>query len=176
MPNKTIYVSDDDLPLYQRAQDLAGGNLSAAIVKALRRYIEVEDGRRQGYDEITVRVGIGGARRKQRFSGVLLGEWGRSSGNRVEVFRVYRTRRDKFVVYVDRSPDWTWTAESDTDNWSGGWRKHLGLGDQRWGFTQGEAALEVVDSLDALREKIPAELYDMIEGLAEQPAVEDLDI
>ena len=31
VPNKTIYVSDGDLPLYQRAQELAGGNLSAAI-------------------------------------------------------------------------------------------------------------------------------------------------
>jgi len=33
-----------------------------------------------------------------------------------------------------------------------------------------------VDSLDALREKIPAEMYDMIAAAAEQPAVEDLDI
>jgi len=28
---RTIYVSDGDLPLYQRAQELAGGNLSSAI-------------------------------------------------------------------------------------------------------------------------------------------------
>ena len=32
MPNKTIYIADDDLPLLQRAQDLTGGNLSGAIV------------------------------------------------------------------------------------------------------------------------------------------------
>lgn len=31
MPNKTIYVSDDDMPLYQRAQELAGGSLSSSI-------------------------------------------------------------------------------------------------------------------------------------------------
>ena len=36
MPNKTIYVSDDDLALYKRAQELAG-NLSQAISTALRR-------------------------------------------------------------------------------------------------------------------------------------------
>ena len=29
VPNKTIYVSDGDLPIYQRAQELAGDNLSA---------------------------------------------------------------------------------------------------------------------------------------------------
>ena len=77
MPNKTIYVSDDDLPLYKKAQELAG-NLSSAISIALRKYVELEEGRLEGYDEITVRVGRG-AGRKQRFSGVLLAEGGRSS-------------------------------------------------------------------------------------------------
>jgi hypothetical protein len=41
VPNKTIYVSDGDLQLFQRAQELAGGNLSAAISKALRRFVDV---------------------------------------------------------------------------------------------------------------------------------------
>lgn len=175
MPTKTIYVSDDDLALYHRAQDLAGGNLSAAIMAALRRYIEVEEGRREGYDEVTVRVGSG-VGRKQRFSGVLLGECGQSTGHQVEVFRVYRTRTDKFVVHVDRSPDWSWTAGSETGGWFGEWRTYLGLGEQSWGFTHGESTLEVVASLAALREKIPPELYDMVAVAAEQPAVEDLDI
>jgi len=174
MPNKTIYVSDDDLPVYQRAQELAGGNLSAAIGRALRRFVEVEEKCLEGYEEITVRVGHG-AGRKVRFSAVLLGQWGHSTGKRVEMFRVYRTRTDKFVVHMHRSPDWSWTG-SDSEGWFGGWQKYLGMGEQSWGFTQGESTLEVVDSLEALREKIPAELYDMIAGMAEQPAVEDLDI
>ncbi len=171
MPNKTIYVSDDDLPLYQRAQELAGGNLSAAIAGALRRYIEVEEGRQAGYEEITVQVGPG-VGRKQRFSGVLLGEWGHSTGSRVEEFRVYRTRTGKFVVHVKRSPDWSWLPGSG----SGSLRKYFGLGDQSWGATQQESTLEVVESLDALRKKIPPKFYDMIAGMAEYPAVEDLDI
>src|SRR4026208_1181372 len=64
VPNKTIYVSEGDLPIYQRAQELAGDNLSAAIASALRRYVEVEEGRREGVDEIIVRGGRrpGGAR------------------------------------------------------------------------------------------------------------------
>ncbi len=175
MPNKTIYVSDDDLPLYQRAQELAGGNLSAALARALRRFVEVEEGRQEGYEEIIVRVGSG-VGRKQRFSGVLLGEWGHSTGKRVEVFRVYRSRTGKFVVHVERSPDWVWTGGSDTGGKLGDWRKYLGIGAQSWGHTEKEFTLEVVDSLDALREKIPPEFYDMIAAVAEQPAVEDLDI
>ncbi|MCA1670290.1 MAG: EXLDI protein [Thermomicrobia bacterium] len=175
MPNKTIYVSDDDLPLYQRAQELAGGSLSAALARALRRFVEVEEGRLEGYEEITIRVGHGGVGRKQRFSGVLLGEWGHSTGRRVEKFRVYRTRTGKFVVHVERSPDWNWTG-MDADSRRERWRAWVGIGAQSWGFTQGESTLEVVDSLDALRDKIPAEMYDMIAAVAEQPAVEDLDI
>nr|BFE85439.1 hypothetical protein GCM10020093_080400 [Planobispora longispora] len=69
MPNKTIYVSDEDLPLFNRAQELAGGKLSAAISMALRRYVEMEEGRQEGYDEIVVKVGQGAAVRKQRFQG-----------------------------------------------------------------------------------------------------------
>ena len=48
VPNRTIYVSDDDQPLYQRAQELAGGNLSGAISTALKRYVEAEDAREIG--------------------------------------------------------------------------------------------------------------------------------
>ncbi|MEO3810571.1 EXLDI protein [Sphaerisporangium sp. B11E5] len=179
MPNKTIYVSDEDLPVFQRAQELAGGKLSAAISLALRRYVETEEGRQEGYDEIVVQVGQG-AGRKQRFSGVLLGEWGRTAGSRVEMFRVYRSRKGKFVLHVDRSPEHT--DDMEGDNWleglfsRGAWRTYLGLRDSNWGFIQGEATLEVVDTFEQLRGRIPDEFYDLIAEMAERPAVEDLDI
>lgn len=172
MPNKTIYVSDSDLPLYERAQAVAGGNLSAAIVAAIRRYVELEEGRKQGFDEIVVRVGPGKGR-KVRFIGVLLGEWLNSSNSRVETFRVWRGRTGKFVVHVERSPGYTMV---DGDGKPAGWRGYLGIGNISYGSTPGESTLEVVESLDALRERIPSQLFDMVAGSAHQPAVEDLDI
>jgi EXLDI family protein len=174
VPNKTIYVSDDDLPLYQRAQEISGGNLSAAIAAAIRRYVEVEEGRREGYDEITVKVGAG-AGRKVRFSGVLLGEWGHSTSTRSERLRVYRSRTGKFVVHIERSPEWTTGPD---DKWSTGWRAWIGnwSTDQTWSYTKGVATLDVADTLDALRELIPPELYDLVAAAAEQPPVEDLNI
>ena len=181
MPNKTIYVSDEDLPLFQRAQELAGGKLSTAISVALRRYVEMEEGRKEGYDEIIVQVGQGTGR-KQRFSGVLLGEWGRTTGSRMEMFRVYRSRQGRYVLHVDRSPDWTDSLTSGSDNWlegllsRGAWRSYLGLADSSWGFVQGEATLEVVDTIEMLRGQVPDEFYDLIADLAERPIVEDLDI
>lgn len=178
MPNKTIYVSDDDLALFRRAQELSGGNLSAAIAGAVRRYVEFEEGRREGYDEIVLAIGHGGARRKQRFSGVLLGEWTRTNGStgRIELFRVYRTRKGKFVLFVDRSPEWT---SGQGKNWLEevtNWRVMLGLEEHSYGFVQGESTLEVFETLEQIRERVPSEFYDLIAGVAESPAVEDLDI
>ncbi len=55
-------------------------------------------------------------------------------------------------------------------------RTYLGLADSDWGFIQGEATLEVAETLDDLRDRIPGEFYDLIAGLGRHPAVEDLDI
>jgi EXLDI family protein len=172
VPNKTIYVSDGDLPLYQRAQELAGDNLSAAISAAVRRYVDVEMGRREGFDEIIVRVGPGKGR-KVRFTGVLLGEWVNTSYSRVETFRIFRGRKGKYVLHVERSPDFTMV---DGEGKPAGWRGYLGIGNISYGNSPGESTLEVVASLEELRERIPPQLYDMVAGSAQQPAVEDLDI
>jgi EXLDI family protein len=174
MPNKTIYVSDDDLPLYKRAQELAG-NLSSAISIALRKYVELEEGRLEGYDEITVRVGRG-AGRKQRFSGVLLAEGGRASKSGYEAFKVYRSRTGKFVLHADRSN--LYSVGADDEQYLSGWRSWIGnwSSDQSWSMAQGEATLYVVDTIEDLRELIPEDLYELVEEAAGQPAVEDLDI
>ena len=172
VPNKTIYVSDGDLPLYQRAQELAGGNLSAAIASALRRYVDVEDGRREGFDEITVRVGPK-AGRKVRFTGVMLGTWGNTTGGRTETVNVYRSRSGKFVIHTMRAPDWT---SRDAEGRPGGWRSWLGMGDFSWAGSTGESTLDVVDTIEELREKVPPQLFELVATAAQQPVVEDLDI
>jgi EXLDI family protein len=176
MPNKTIYVSDDDLPLYARAQELAGGSLSAAISTALRRFVEAEQGRHEGFDEITVSVGPGRGRR-QRFSGVLLGEWARSTNTSFAIYRVYRTRTGKFAVHTERSAEWK-PGGPDAEKWTTGWRSWVGnwSSNQSWGLTPEHSTLQVADSIDELRELLPDELYAMVAELADQPAVEDLDI
>lgn len=172
MPNKTIYVSDGDLPLFERAQKLAGDNLSAAISAALRRYVNDADARQEGFDEITVRIGAGKGR-KVRFAGILIGEWVNSSLNRVESFRVYRSRTGKFVLFVERGPDYTMV---DDQGRPAGWRGYLGLGNYSYGTAVRESTLDVFDTLEQLRERIPPQLYDMVAGSAQQPPVEDLDI
>jgi EXLDI family protein len=171
VPNKTIYVSDGDLPLYQRAQELAGGNLSAAISTALRRYVDVEEGRGEGFDEIVVRVGPG-PWRKVRFSGVLLAEWLDSASSRVDVLRVYRSRTGKYVLHTERSGEYRAT---DAEGRPAGWRGFLGVGNVRYASRPASASLEVVETLEELRDKVPPELFEMVAQDRPQ-AVEDLDI
>jgi EXLDI family protein len=176
VPNKTIYVSDDDLPLFQRAQELAGGTLSAAIAAALRRYVEVEEGRQQGYDDVVVRVGAG-LGRKQRFSGLLLAEMEQTGNERDETYRVYRTRTEKYVVHVERSEAHVNTGPN-AEKYRTGWRAWVGdwSANQSWTRIPADSSLRIADDLDALREIIPTELYELVLDAVAEPTIEDLDI
>lgn len=162
MPNKTIYVSDGDLPVYERAQELAGGSLSAAIAKALRRYIAIEEAREEGFEEIVVKVGPGQGTKKQRFLGVLLAEFTRYDWRSAEVYKVYGTRTGKFAVHLDRSPDYKKSKTPDKKT--------------TYATSYGERTLQVFDSLDQLRTAVPEELYAIVAETTELPEVEDLDI
>ncbi len=172
VPNKTIYVSDGDQKLFQRAQELAGGNLSAAIAKALRRWVDATESINEGFEDITVRVGLGSGR-KVRFTGVLVGEWMDSTPNRSERLRVFRGRTGKYVLHVERSPEF-WMV--DAEGKPAGWRGHLGIGNVKYGGSPRESTLEVLATLDELRDKVPSELFDMVSRSARQPSVEELDI
>jgi len=172
VPNKTIYVSQGDLALYQRAQELAGDNLSAAISAALKRYVDIEEGKREGYDEIKVRVGTGKGRRV-RFTALLMGEWANSNNSGFERFRVWRGRTGKYVLHIEREAQFTAT---DSQGKPAGWRGWVGLGDVKYGSSPKESTIEVVPTLEELEQKVPAELFAIVARSAQQPVVEELDI
>lgn len=173
VPNKTIYVSDGDIPVYQRAQDLAGGNLSAAIASALRRFVDVEEAKGEGFSEIIVRVGLEKGR-KVRFVGALVGELLDSSSGRPQHYRVYRGRTGKYVLHIEREAQYTVVdAEGKPVT---GWRSWVGVGDLKYGSAPRESTIEVVATLDQIRERVPAELFDIVSRSAQQPVVEELDI
>lgn len=171
MPNKTIYVSDEDLKLFTRAQELVGGNLSGAIVTALRRYIELEEGRLEGFEEVVLPVGHNGVR-QVRFSGELLGEhrdWTESLQTHI---RVYRSQKGKYVLHEhianweEYQPEVNWVKEVTN------WRKLLGVGDPTWG----DFNLTIVDTIEELQKSLPERLYQRVADIADRPPVEDLDI
>jgi EXLDI family protein len=175
VPNKTIYVSEGDIPLFDRAQQLAGGNLSQAIGKALRRWVDAAEGVAEGYQDVHVRVGLG-IGRKVRFVAALVGEWktaGVGDSVREERYRVYQGRTGKYVLHVERGAGY---SALDSAGKPAGWRGWIGVGDVNYTEIPKEATLEVLATVDELRDKVPPELFAMVERSARQPTVEDLDI
>lgn len=132
VPNKTIYVSDDDLPLLEAAQRMSGANLSSTIALALQQFVNSAETARQGYREITVRVGGPGGTRRQRFRGRRLARWRHVAAHsrRAEVFAVYQTEKGRFAVHVQRGPEWLgWSDPEDEDAGAlmlpDRWREHV---------------------------------------------------
>ena len=169
VPNRTIYVSEDDQSLFQRAQELAGGNLSSAITSALKRYVEVEDARQAGFDEVIVKVGVG-AGRKVRFSARLLGEWFNTEGEKFEHFRVYRGAK-KFALHIERTA--YFEMRDAQGNPLTGWRAWTGIGMASGG---GKPEVATLDTLDELRDHVPAGLFEVVAASVKHPNVEELDI
>lgn len=169
MPNKTIYVADRDVPLYDRAQELANGNLSAAITQALQRYVEVRESAERGMSEVTVLVGQAGMRRRKRFRGVPIARWQDRGRNEVaERYVVYRTAGGRFAVHVRR--DWSPVPlpfDLELDLPIPGWPGHNG---------PRPYTLSVYDTLEELRAAVPAELAEIVDHQGSTPDVEDLDI
>jgi hypothetical protein len=120
MPNKTIYVADADMPIFERAQQLAGSNLSATIAQALRRFIAVEEAKMIGFQEITVRVGDKGTYTQKRFLGRPLAKRHvRDSQNRTTTLTVFQTAKGNFALYTRMAPDWSaWSDPALWSNWN----------------------------------------------------------
>jgi EXLDI family protein len=57
-----------------------------------------------------------------------------------------------------------------------GWRGWVGMGNFRYGSAPRESTLDVIETLDDLRDKVPPEVFEMVERSTRQPNVEELDI
>ena len=92
------------------------------------------------------------------------------------MYKLYRTRTNKFAVHIEKSPTATWDHPAGNGGWFERVTNVLGMGDQSWGHTVGEARLEVFETVEELRENIPPELFEMVKGALDNPTIEDLDI
>lgn len=126
MPNKTIYVRDEDLPVFEEAEKLGGDSLSAVIAQAVKRFVQVKRAEQQGMQEYTLSVGVLRSQgdddtRKVRFVGRLLAEAevltdhqtsSRSSrDDRGTDYKIYQTQAGRVLVWWKR---WTrWEGGSD---------------------------------------------------------------
>ncbi len=176
VPNRTIYVADADVQLFERAQTLAGGNLSAAIVEALRRFVEDREEKESIFEEITVEVGKI-TRMKKRFQGRLLAK-GRAfeqNDTRRLAYSVYQTPKGNLAVYIRNTPNWNYWSNRKN-------KKHHWSEDDwtHWNNEDNDFRLEVYATLEELEYNVPPELFDAIaqvlRGATDGDGVEMLDI
>jgi|HubBroStandDraft_1064217.scaffolds.fasta_scaffold61762_4 hypothetical protein len=52
--NKTVYLRDDEVPLWEKARELSGDKLSPVIVAALKRFVAEREAEAKGYERIEV--------------------------------------------------------------------------------------------------------------------------
>ncbi|QBD80590.1 EXLDI protein [Ktedonosporobacter rubrisoli] len=168
MPNRTIYVADADVPLFEKAQSLVGGNLSAAIAEALRRFVREREQQVSGFEEVTVKLGKN-VHSYKRFQGRRLasGRMLEEDGTREVSYRIYQTPKNNLAVYVSNTPNWNyWTDRKkrpgkntpvnwDSEEWSDvDW--------SRWSGNDSEYRLEIFASLEELEHNVPDELYETV--------------
>jgi EXLDI family protein len=171
MPNKTIYVSDRDLPLFEQAQSLAGGKLSAAIAQALGEYVRAaEVARLHQYDSHTVTVGPAGSRRKKRFTAVCLARWQQPAGKpgSVEDLVAYWTVGERVAVHR-RTTGWEnlggtgagpANSIAEAEAWDG----------------ESDAVLEIYDTIDEFAEHVPPGFAKIVADAIAAIDIEELDI
>ncbi|MEU7142854.1 EXLDI protein [Nocardia sp. NPDC046473] len=135
--------------------------------------VSFSKGETEEFREVIVKVGPGGGR-TQRFAGRLLGESTQFNRVGVELVRVYLGRKGKYAVHK-KTTDWTdlsvmtdWVKELKKKDWRSG----FDLDEQSWG----DSTLEVVDSFEELRDRIPAKIFRTLVDTTEHPPIEDLDI
>jgi EXLDI family protein len=182
MPNRTIYVADADLPIFEKAQKLAGDNLSAAIAQALHYFVEREEAKRSGFEEITVKVGKGRPYLTKQFRGRLLAKRRIriQNGTRILTLVVYQTAKGRFAIYTKNTASWSdWSQSSKWSRKStGDWDWDYDSSNYDWSsyFEDDEHRLDVYDTLDELKDKITEELYESIVKYISGEDVEILDI
>jgi EXLDI family protein len=185
MPNKTIYVADADLPIFERAQELAGENLSATIAAALRRFVSIEEARASGFGEIVVKVGENGLFAQKQFTGRELAKQrltDRESSHSISL-TVYETAKGRLALYTRVGRDWSnwtrkWTekhrksgAQGDTWDWDWKW-------DMDWSSWPDAVScrLDVYENAEQLREHVSPELHAAVVRALSGNDIEILDI
>jgi len=168
MPTRNVYVSDSDVSLFSEAGTIAG-SLSAAIVEALRDYVNKHHRLTDGFQEIELKLSTDGVDRRVTFAGRRVVHLRRPDPKGTRIDTVYLTAKGQLAVATKvqrRLPDWT--AGQD-DLWSNPetWSRNF--------WIAGDRTLSVFPDIDHLQKEDPVMAEQARAALA-TPALEVLDI
>ena len=169
MSNRTIYVSEKDEPLFERAKTIAGEALSSVISLALKEYVSRHEEKSKGFKEISVKVGSSKSEREVKFVGTEIGKWEGFSDDKewwLEA-KIFRTQKNNWAVYLVNKAKASLLTNPEE------WEKS---GDYL--LNTSRADLLVGSSPEELKDKLPASLFSTLLDLSEKDSkpVEYLDI
>lgn len=122
MPNKTIYISDNDLPIVDTAAELSGG-LSAAAVEGMKLLVERKKAHSEGFQEVQVTDysdASTGAPSRKIFQGRQLAQLDQSFSGTRTVWTSYLTPKDNIVIVRTTLPDTVGVATDAPRRGAGG--------------------------------------------------------
>ncbi len=173
MPTRNVYVSDADLPVFERAAEIAGA-LSTAVAAGLRLYVDQQERARKKGEMRTVELEVqdGAVVMTKRFIGRSLVRYEIRDGVRMLGYRAYATERGQIAVHISNGPDWGALASPAENNpvwenpstWNSDW------------WSTSERSLRVFPDLASMAGEVPDGLIDAVRQALEGPVVEDLDI
>jgi EXLDI family protein len=157
MPNKMIYVSEADLPIFERARALAGDSLSAVIARALRQFVQTEEAKAHQPGRTPGQAGSEGEMLRQHFRGRRLArQTVHTTDDRLVNQIVARNTRGKLVLYTREIPRWSSYQGADWTTWD--WEAQ-------------DYRMETYDTLEALKPHVAVSLYeDVAQALSEEAA------
>jgi EXLDI family protein len=169
MPNKTIYVSEQDASLFEEAKNIAGEALSSVISRALREYVSRRQQKDKGMKEVSLKIGSEGTEREQRFVGAQVGEWTGFSDDKEWWLsaKIYRTQKNNWAIYFVHECKASLLMNKTLWKVSGDYL-----------INAKSAELLVTTKPEGIKQKLPKELYKKLQELAErdEKPVEYLDI
>ncbi|MCO7176200.1 EXLDI protein [Sporolactobacillus kofuensis] len=166
MPNKTIYVPDSDLQVFDQAQDVSGKNLSATIVQALRFFIKIGEGK--GFEHIEVSEGEDGFYKRKRFIGRELASASVHDEDRAlhTTFVVYETTHGRYAVLIREQKRIPLEQSIENELKRRIMEKIVGEANNQIPYPNDtdeirpdRRKLEVYNSIDALNGHIPSDLF-----------------
>ncbi|MBU6389360.1 EXLDI protein [Patescibacteria group bacterium] len=157
MATKTIYVSEQDSPVFEEARTVAGENLSSIIVRALREFLARQRQKESGFKEIAVRTGSRSSAREQCFYGTKIGDWRGFSDDRQWWMQahIYTTQKNNWAVYLIQVCQASLLTDKERWRESGDY-----LLDSR------RSDLLVAAKPEELKDKVPADLFRLLQDLA----------
>jgi len=169
MRNKTIYVSENDEPLFEEAKQIAGEALSSVIARALREFVSRNKEKSKGMKEISVQIGSHGSEREQRFTGAEVGKWTGFSTDKQWWMsaKIYRTQKNNWAVYLVTLTKASLLTDKNSWKKSGEYLEN-----------SHRAELLVAEDPKEFEKKLPETLYQMLSELAQrdEKPIEYLDI